>query len=137
MPVRFALTAAVLLALLALAAYAVSLIRLRGLRGARRQYAKLLQVGSLLGVRPALSHTPSEYSVRLESALPRARSSVREITSRYVGEVFGRRRNEDASDLEGEWRAVATNAARTAPGRLGSTLWGLRGARLLGRLRGR
>ncbi|MDP9383035.1 MAG: transglutaminase domain-containing protein [Chloroflexota bacterium] len=136
-PVRFVLTILLLmavLAVLALLAYFISLVRLRGLRGARRQYAKLLQVGSVLGVRPALSHTPAEHSARLETAMPGARSSVREITSRYVSEVFGRQ-TRDHSDLDGEWKAVATQAARVAPGRVVSAIRGLRGSVFLGRLR--
>lgn len=119
-PVRFliaaVLVALVVAALLALLVYGVSMIRLRGLSGARRQYAKLLQVGTFLGMRPATSHTPGEYGARLEGVIPRSRESVRGITGRYVAEVFGRQRA-DASALDREWRAVASEAARRVPGR--------------------
>lgn len=119
-PVRFLIAAVLVVlvaaALLALLGYGVSLIRLRGLSGARRQYAKLLQVGTLLGMRPATSHTPGEYGARLEGVIPRSRESVRSITGRYVAEVFGRQQA-DASALDREWRVVASEAARRVPGR--------------------
>lgn len=125
--VRFLVVTLLVLVLLVLAAYALSLVKLRGLRGARRQYAKLLQVGALLGIRPALSHTPNEFSARLETTVPNAGQSVRTITGRYVAEVFGRD-GRDAADLDGEWKQVATQAARTVPTRF---------TRLTRKLRGR
>ncbi len=117
-PVRFLGIGVLALLTIALVAYGISLLKLRGLRGARRQYAKLLQVGTLLGVRPALSHTPHEYGARLGRAMPNASASVRTITSSYVAEVFSKDRKQQDSDLDGEWKQVATQAARTAPSRL-------------------
>jgi len=127
--VRFAVTSLLALLVVGLLAYTISRVRLRGLRGARRQYAKLLQVGAVLGVRPVGSQTPNEYGTRLGTTLPNARTSVRTITSRYVGEVFGRQQH-NTLDLDGEWKRVASEAARTMPQRFALLPRWLRDSRL-------
>lgn len=116
-PARYSLSLLGGLAGVFLFIFFFSLIRLRGLRGATRQYAKLLQVGTVIGVRPARSETPGEYGHRLSGEIPNAQGAVQRITSSYVAEVFGRRRA-GPDELEGEWRRVATQAARSVPRRM-------------------
>lgn len=116
--VRYLATTLAALAGLGALAYAFYLVRLRGLRGARRQYAKLVELGTVLGLRPAVSATPGEYASRLGEALPRAREPVGEITSRYVAEVFGRR--QDGGDLRSQWRRVISQGVRAFPARFGA-----------------
>lgn len=117
LPVRFGLTLLAALAGALAVVYAMSLLRLRGLRGATRQYAKLVQVGTALGIGIRVTQTPTEYGARLASEVPGADTSVRRITSQYVAEVFGRQHVE-ASDLEGEWKRVVSQAMRSMPGRI-------------------
>ena len=136
LPVRIGVTSVLALLVLALLAYTISRIRLRGLRGARRQYAKLLQVGTMLGVRPVASQTPNEYGSRLGTTLPRASSPVRTITSRYVGEVFGKQQHNTA-DMDGEWKRVASEAARTMPQRFAQLMRSIQDSRLVQRIRRR
>lgn len=135
-PVRFALSSLVALAVLAVLLYAFTLVRLRGLRGATRQYAKLTQLGTALRVSPAPTQTPGEYGLRLSGVLPSGRAPISTIANRYVEEIFGRRPVRD-SELEGEWRQVASSAAKHAPGRLAESLGELRLSDRLKRLRRR
>lgn len=123
LPLAVRLVVAVLIGLAAafVLIYVAGVVRLRGLTGASRQYAKLTQVGTAIGVAPTLTQTPNEYGARFGTKLPRVDSSVRRITSQYVAEIFGRRRP-DADELRGEWRTVAAEAARTTPSRLSVVL---------------
>jgi transglutaminase-like putative cysteine protease len=115
-PVRVAVTVAFFGLVAAALALLLAMYRLRGLHGAPRQYAKLVQLGSLLGAPHRASQTPGEYGVSLGATLPRAREPVGRITGEYVAEVFGRC-PADRDGLPGAWRKVVVQAARSAPGR--------------------
>ncbi|MDQ3856680.1 MAG: DUF3488 and transglutaminase-like domain-containing protein [Chloroflexota bacterium] len=116
LPIRALATVLGALVLAAALIYVASLVRLRGLSGATRQYAKLTQVGTAIGVAPRVSQTPNEYGGRLGAQLHRAGSSVRHITSEYVAEVFGGRKA-DERRLSEDWRNVLREAARSIPTR--------------------
>ncbi|MBM3956897.1 MAG: transglutaminase domain-containing protein, partial [Gemmatimonadetes bacterium] len=81
---------------------------LRGLRPAERAYARVVRLGSLVGLDRPAHYTPREYGALLSDAMPSSSREVGGIVARYEAQVYGRAESggDDAGELERMWRRV-------------------------------
>jgi transglutaminase-like putative cysteine protease len=82
--------------------------RFRGLTTAGSLYARVLRVGSFVGVESDPTMTPSEFAEEFRSAIPAAGPAVRLVTDLYTAERYGGAtvEEQDASRARNAWRQM-------------------------------